>query len=90
MGRVADKRHVDKIYSAGTLPVGPNPDGRDTAAAEDLTMMTEGDMDQFLGHYKQACLNADAAGFDGVELHGGNGCMYYQPETRMCKARLTG
>lgn len=74
MGRVADKRHVDKVYSAGTLPVGPNPDGRDTPAAEDLTVITQDDMDRFLGYYRQACRNADSAGFDGVELHSGNGC----------------
>lgn len=35
--------------------------------------MTEADIDRFVGHYRQAALNAVEAGFDGVELHGANG-----------------
>jgi len=35
--------------------------------------MTEADIDRFVGHYRQAALNAIEAGFDGVELHGANG-----------------
>lgn len=35
--------------------------------------MTESDIDRFVGHYRQAALNAVEAGFDGVEIHGANG-----------------
>jgi 2,4-dienoyl-CoA reductase-like NADH-dependent reductase (Old Yellow Enzyme family) len=35
--------------------------------------MTESDIDRFVGHYRQAALNAIEAGFDGVEIHGANG-----------------
>lgn len=35
--------------------------------------MTAKDIERFVGHYKQAALNAIEAGFDGVEIHGANG-----------------
>lgn len=38
-----------------------------------LTVMTEAVIDRFVGHYRQAALNAIEAGFDGVEIHGANG-----------------
>lgn len=38
-----------------------------------VTVMTEADIARFVGHYRQAALNAIEAGFDGVEVHGANG-----------------
>lgn len=35
--------------------------------------MTEADIARFVGHYREAALNAIKAGFDGVEVHSANG-----------------
>ncbi|MGL5336703.1 MAG: alkene reductase, partial [Enterovibrio sp.] len=40
--------------------------------------MTKADIDQVIANYKQAALNAIAAGFDGVELHAANGYLVNQ------------
>lgn len=38
-----------------------------------VTQLALADIDRFVGHYRQAALNAIEAGFDGIEIHGANG-----------------
>jgi len=40
--------------------------------------MTQTDIDEVVGQYRQAALNAIEAGFDGIELHGANGYLVNQ------------
>ena len=40
--------------------------------------MTQGDIDRVIGDFAQAAKNAIDAGFDGVEIHGGNGYLIDQ------------
>ena len=47
-----------------------------------LTVMRETDIDRFVGHYRQAALNAIEAGFDGVEIHGANGYVSVPASTK--------
>jgi NADPH2 dehydrogenase len=42
------------------------------------TPLTEEEIWEFVGLYKQAALNAVEAGFDGVEIHGANGYLVDQ------------
>ncbi len=35
--------------------------------------LEHGDIQQIIADYRQAALNAISAGFDGIEVHGGNG-----------------
>lgn len=65
LGRVASPDFVPTVYSAGTIPC----EGK----SKEITQMTEEDIERFVGHYKQAALNAIEAGMDGVEIHGANG-----------------
>lgn len=70
--RVANPKIVPHVWSAGSVPF----DARGTGSAEPpakFTVMTESDIDRFVGHYRQAALNSIEAGFDGVEIHGANG-----------------
>ncbi|KAF5681211.1 NADPH2 dehydrogenase [Fusarium denticulatum] len=77
LGRVANPKIVPHVWSAGSVPF----DVKDTGSAEPpakFTVMTESDIDRFVGHYRQAALNAIEAGFDGVEIHGANGYLIDQ------------
>ncbi|GKU21304.1 unnamed protein product [Fusarium langsethiae] len=77
LGRVANPNVVPKVWSAGSKPF----DVKGTGSMElppKFTTMTEADIDRFVGHYRQAALNAIEAGFDGVELHGANGYLVDQ------------
>ena len=63
---------MPNVWSAGSKPF----DVKGTGSSEPppkFATMTEADIDRFVGHYRQAALNAVEAGFDGVELHGANG-----------------
>ncbi|KAH7145777.1 hypothetical protein B0J13DRAFT_554112 [Dactylonectria estremocensis] len=75
LGRVADSNMVPIVWSAGSKPFvtkGPHPMRSDDSSLVKLTVMKEADIDRFVGHYRQAALNAVEAGFDGVEIHGAN------------------
>ncbi|KAF5240269.1 hypothetical protein FAUST_4433 [Fusarium austroamericanum] len=74
LGRVANPNVVPNIWSAGSKPF----EAKGAASLPKLTTMTEADIDRFVGHYRQAALNAIEAGFDGVELHGANGYLIDQ------------
>ncbi|KAL6923759.1 hypothetical protein FSST1_001033 [Fusarium sambucinum] len=76
LGRVANPSTVPHVWSAGSKPFvkGTGP----TELPPKLTTMTEADIGRFVGHYRQAALNAVGAGFDGVELHGANGYLIDQ------------
>ncbi|KAI1065502.1 hypothetical protein LB507_000699, partial [Fusarium sp. FIESC RH6] len=77
LGRVANPKIVPNVWSAGSKPF----DVKGTGSSEPppkFTTMTEADIDRFVGHYRQAALNAVEAGFDGVELHGANGYLIDQ------------
>ncbi|KAF5667848.1 NADPH2 dehydrogenase [Fusarium heterosporum] len=75
LGRVANPEVVPHVWSAGSIPFDPKGSGERPAK---FTTMTEADIDRFVGHYRQAALNAVEAGFDGVELHGANGYLIDQ------------
>ena len=52
--------------------VAPSPIGlSDDSVPAELSL---DDIQRYIGHYKQAASNAHVAGFDGVEVHGANGC----------------
>ncbi|EKJ78972.1 hypothetical protein NXS19_013328 [Fusarium pseudograminearum] len=75
LGRVANPNVVPNVWSAGSKPF----EAKGAASPlPKLTTMTEADIDRFVGHYRQAALNAIEAGFDGVELHGANGYLIDQ------------
>ncbi|RSL92926.1 hypothetical protein CEP52_013547 [Fusarium oligoseptatum] len=77
LGRVAKPNVVSTIWSAGSKPFVP-----EGAASSDpppgFKVLSESDIDRFVGHYRQAALNAVEAGFDGVEIHGANGYLVDQ------------
>ena len=70
--RAARPNVVSTVWSAGSKPLVP-----EGAASSDpppnFKVLSESDIDRFVGHYRQAALNAVEAGFDGVEIHGANG-----------------
>lgn len=81
LGRAADSNAVSTVWGAGSKPLvveGPNPMRTDDPSFVKLTVMRETDIDRFVGHYRQAALNAIEAGFDGVEIHGANGYLVDQ------------
>ncbi|KAH6996374.1 hypothetical protein BKA56DRAFT_154692 [Ilyonectria sp. MPI-CAGE-AT-0026] len=81
LGRVADSNMVPVVWSAGSKPYvikGPHPMRSDDSSLVKLTVMEPADIDRFVGHYRQAALNAIEAGFDGVEIHGANGYLIDQ------------
>lgn len=64
-------------------------DAKGTGSAEPpakFTVMTESDIDRFVGHYQQAALNAIEAGFDGVEIHGANGYVSLESSKRSSRS----
>jgi NADPH2 dehydrogenase len=76
LGRAADsivlKQELGeegKVVSASNIPFGGG------ATPEPLT---EEEIWEFIGNYKQAAKNAIEAGFDGVEIHGANGYLIDQ------------
>lgn len=54
------KGDVAKVVSASDLAY---------EGGEKPEPMTKEDIKRYVGHYKQAALNAIEAGFDGVEIH---------------------
>ncbi|KAJ3527267.1 hypothetical protein NM208_g10783 [Fusarium decemcellulare] len=77
LGRVANPKLVNTVWSAGSKPF--VPEGAASAhPPPELTVLGESDIDRFVGHYRQAALNAIEAGFDGVEIHGANGYLVDQ------------
>ncbi|KAJ7481243.1 hypothetical protein B0H11DRAFT_2024793 [Mycena galericulata] len=56
--------------SASNIPV--------TADAEKPRPLTVAEINEYVGFYVQAAKNAMEAGFDGVEIHNGNGCLLDQ------------
>lgn len=71
----------------GTVPAGPSavrdeervrtPGGRAIAPARPRAMTTA-DIQAAVEHFAAAAVNAVAAGFDGVEIHGANGYLIHQ------------
>jgi NADPH2 dehydrogenase len=69
--RVAKPSIVPNVWSAGSKPFVKSTGS--TELPPKFTTMAKVDIDRFVGHYRQAALNAVEASFDGVELHGANG-----------------
>lgn len=82
--------HVGRIshpdFHNGELPLAPsaiNPNEKsytvngfvDTVTPKEMTLA---DIQQTIQDFKQAAINAMAAGFDGVEIHGANGYLLHQ------------
>ncbi|KAM0563574.1 hypothetical protein ACHAPJ_001298 [Fusarium lateritium] len=77
LGRVANPKIVPAVWSAGSKPFNVKGAALSEPPAK-FTTLTEPDIDRFVGHYRQAAINAVEAGFDGVELHGANGYLIDQ------------
>jgi N-ethylmaleimide reductase len=83
VGRMSHSSH----QLNNTLPVGPSaiqPEGTTFAASwERVTFETphaleQSEIEAIIQDYEKAAINAKAAGFDGVELHGANGYLIQQ------------
>ena len=77
LGRVADPKELAKegnypLVSSGDIPF--PADGTGTVPQP----LDEAGIQQFIDEYAQAAKNAIAAGFDGVEVHSGNGYLLDQ------------
>ncbi|KAM5348268.1 hypothetical protein ACJ41O_008092 [Fusarium nematophilum] len=77
LGRVANPKIVSTVWSPGSKPFVP-AGAASTDPPPNFTVLTESDIDRFVGHYRQAATNAIEAGFDGVEIHGANGYLIDQ------------
>ena len=65
-GRIfAQLWHTGKMVPADVLPAGASPQTTES--------LTQAGIATVIDEYRQAALNAIAAGFDGVEIHGANG-----------------
>ncbi|KAL7420639.1 hypothetical protein Q5752_004590 [Cryptotrichosporon argae] len=80
LGRVADPAQVETVWGASDKP--DLQEGQDASSAPKITPLSEADIQRFIGHYRQAALNAVEAGFDGVEIHGANGYLQTNSNTR--------
>ncbi|KAJ4189917.1 hypothetical protein NW755_005912 [Fusarium falciforme] len=77
LGRAAKPNVVSTVWSAGSKPL--VPEGAESSdPPPNFKVLSESDIDRFVGHYRQAALNAIEAGFDGVEIHGANGYLVDQ------------
>lgn len=82
--RVADPSISPIIYSAGSIAdEGVDLNGN-ALPTPTLHVMTQDDIDRFVGYYAQAAKNAIEAGFDGVEIHGANGYVSGEPDCGVC------
>jgi NADPH2 dehydrogenase len=74
LGRAADPENLKKEFGKKVVSASDIPfEGGATP-----TPLTEEEIWEFVGYYKQAALNAIEAGFDGVEVHGANGYLIDQ------------
>ncbi|ODN78939.1 hypothetical protein, variant [Cryptococcus amylolentus CBS 6039] len=69
-GRAGQQGAIPNIFAPSNVPL---VDG-----AQELSVMTEEDIEWFIEHYRQVAVNAMEAGFDAVELHGANGYLIDQ------------
>jgi NADPH2 dehydrogenase len=75
LGRVVDKVYAEeqgiivKSSSAVPLAVGSDQSEAEPAVPKEMTIA---DIQETIGNYVQAAMNAIKAGFDGVEIHGAN------------------
>lgn len=83
--------HVGRISHTSVLPENEKPLAPSALRAEAQTFvngkmvdvsepreMTTDDIDELISQYKTAAINADKAGFDGVEIHAANGYLLNQ------------
>lgn len=68
--RVANPKVVPTVWgpSAGQYVANPKK-----PAPVEVKEMGIAEIDRWVEHYRKAAINAVAAGFDGVEIHGANG-----------------
>ncbi|WVF67805.1 hypothetical protein IAT40_002566 [Kwoniella sp. CBS 6097] len=78
LGRVADSAVVPngKVYAPSDVTFEKN--ANNGPGCTNLSVMSEGDIDRFVGSYVGAAKGAVEAGFDGVELHAANGYLLDQ------------
>jgi NADPH2 dehydrogenase len=86
MGRAGSAESLDKEFGL-TVPSASDIafEGGDKPVA-----LTEEEIWNFVGYYKQAAINAIEAGFDGVEVHGANGYLIDQFTQDTCNQRTDG
>lgn len=76
LGRTADYGTLREELGPSARVVGPSGGGFPGGPAP--TALTDAEIWEYVGLYKQAATNAIAAGFDGVEIHGANGFLVDQ------------
>ncbi|RYC82305.1 hypothetical protein BFJ63_vAg14792 [Fusarium oxysporum f. sp. narcissi] len=77
LGRIAKPDLVPAVLSPGSQPFFEHDDAI-RKIPDKFTVMGKADIDDFVGYYRQAALNAMEAGFDGIEIHGANGYLIDQ------------
>jgi N-ethylmaleimide reductase len=81
-GRIfAQLRHAGRLSPASELPEGQRPVAPSAVAARGADVpraLTGADIAAIVGEFREAARLATAAGFDGIELHGGNGYLIDQ------------
>jgi NADPH2 dehydrogenase len=89
LGRAADPEVLKaelgpsaKFVSSSNLPMDVNGVAPESLSEEEIW--------DFVGYYKQAALNAIEAGFDGVEIHGANGYLIDQFTQSTANERMDG
>ncbi|OKP88305.1 12-oxophytodienoate reductase [Paenibacillus helianthi] len=69
-------RSVGQLPNVDALPVGPS--GLDLAGEQITEPMTKQEIDGIVAAFARAAADAQAAGFDGIELHGAHGYLIDQ------------
>ncbi|KAG5795329.1 hypothetical protein H9Q69_005635 [Fusarium xylarioides] len=72
LGRIAEPDLVPVVLSPGSQLFFEDDDIT-RKIPDTFAVMSEADIDDFVGYYRQAALNAMEVGFDGIEIHGANG-----------------
>ncbi|RKF63006.1 Chanoclavine-I aldehyde reductase easA [Erysiphe neolycopersici] len=76
LGRVASIEVLKKELGENAKVVGPSK--IPISNGESPMPLTEEEIQNYIGYYRQAAINAIEAGFDGVELHAANGYLIDQ------------
>ncbi|KAJ7633067.1 NADH:flavin oxidoreductase/NADH oxidase [Roridomyces roridus] len=71
LGRAATKTEDLEVVGPSSIPMAPD-------AVDKPRPLTVPEIEEYIGLYAQAAKNAIEAGFDGVEIHGNNGCLVDQ------------
>ncbi|RKF54700.1 Chanoclavine-I aldehyde reductase easA [Erysiphe neolycopersici] len=77
LGRVASLEVLKKELGENAKVVGPSNIAK-SKGGDTPTPLTEEEIQNYIGYYRQAAINAIEAGFDGVEIHAAHGYLIDQ------------